>query len=117
MPMNTAIAEPGTPASSPADSPANINTPVKQIRKIAVLGAGVMGSRIAAHIANAGVPVVLLDIVPPGTPPDAPPAAKNKLVLAAIDGLKKGKPAAFYTNDSTRLITPGNFDDNLDLLA
>jgi 3-hydroxyacyl-CoA dehydrogenase len=89
----------------------------RQIRKIAVLGAGTMGSRIAAHIANAGVPVVLLDIVPPGTPADATRAVKNKLVLAAIDGLKKAKPAAFYTNDSARLITPGNFDDDLGLVA
>ena len=67
----------------------------KQIRKVAVLGAGTMGSRIAAHIANAGLPVILLDIVPPGTDPGAEKAAKNKFVLAAMDGLKKSKPAAF----------------------
>ena len=48
---------------------------MKQIRKVAVLGAGTMGSRIAAHVANAGVPVVLLDMVPPGTSSDAPAAA------------------------------------------
>lgn len=90
---------------------------MKQIRKVAVLGAGTMGSRIAAHIANSGVAVVLLDIVPPGTPADAAPAAKNKLVLAALDGLKKSKPAAFFAPDSARLITPGNFDDDLKLIA
>jgi 3-hydroxyacyl-CoA dehydrogenase len=89
----------------------------KQIRKVAVLGAGTMGSRIAAHIANAGVPAVLLDIVPPGTPADAPAALRNKLALAAIDALKKAKPAAFYTPDAARLITPGNFDDHLNLIA
>jgi 3-hydroxyacyl-CoA dehydrogenase len=89
----------------------------KQIRKVAVLGAGTMGSRIAAHIANAGVPVVLLDIVAPGAAADAGAAARNKLVLAAIDGLKKAKPAAFYATDSARLITPGNFEDDLKLLA
>ena len=72
-----------------------------------------MGSRIAAHIANAGVPVVLLDIVPPGTPADAPRAVRNKLVLAALDRLKKSKPPAFYTPDAARYITPGNFDDDL----
>jgi 3-hydroxyacyl-CoA dehydrogenase len=83
-----------------------------QIRKVAVLGAGTMGSRIAAHIANAGVPVVLLDIVPP----DATPAEKNKFVLAAIDGLKKSKPAAFFAVDSVRLIQIGNFDDDLVLI-
>jgi 3-hydroxyacyl-CoA dehydrogenase len=91
--------------------------PTKQIRKVAVLGAGTMGSRIAAHIANAGVPVVLLDIVPPGTAADAGAAARNKLVLAAVDGLKKARPAAFYAVDSARLITPGNFEDDLKLLA
>src|ERR1017187_476200 len=89
----------------------------KQIRKVAVLGAGTMGSRIAAHIANAGVPVVLLDIVAPGAAADAGAVARNKLVLAAIDGLKKAKPAAFYAADSARLITPGNFEDDLKLLA
>jgi 3-hydroxyacyl-CoA dehydrogenase len=89
----------------------------KQIRKVAVLGAGTMGSRIAAHIANAGVPVVLLDIVPPGTGTDAGPGARNKFVLAAIDGLRKAKPAAFYAVDSARLITAGNFEDDLKLLA
>src|SRR5580692_7521888 len=89
----------------------------RQIAKIAVLGAGTMGSRIAAHIANAGVPVVLLDIVPPGTAVDAPKSERNKFVLAALDGLKKSKPAAFYTPDSARLITLGNFDDDLALVA
>lgn len=76
-----------------------------------------MGSRIAAHIANAGVPVVLLDIVPPGTVSDAGAAARNRLVLAAIDGLKKAKPAAFYSPDAARLITAGNFDDDLRLIC
>src|SRR5258708_19206466 len=83
------------------------------IRRVAVLGAGTMGSRIAAHIANAGVPVVLLDIVPPNTPADAGPAARNKLVLAALEGLKKSKPAAFFVPGSARLVRPGNFDDDL----
>ena len=76
-----------------------------------------MGSRIAAHIANAGLPVVLLDIVPPGTDASAPKQERNKIVLAALDGLKKSKPAAFYSPDSARLITIGNFDDDLALIA
>jgi 3-hydroxyacyl-CoA dehydrogenase len=88
----------------------------KQIRKVAVLGAGTMGSRIAAHVANAGVPVVLLDIVPPGTAADASLAEKNKFVIAAMDGLKKSKPAAFYAVESARLITLGNFEDDLALV-
>src|ERR1019366_9041377 len=106
-----------SPAASAADAPGKGAAPAKQIRRVAVLGAGTMGSRIAAHIANAGVPVVLLDIVPPGTPADAPPAVRNKLVLAALDGLKKAKPAAFYTLDAARLITPGNLDDDMKQIA
>src|SRR5436190_21526541 len=87
------------------------------IRKAAVLGAGTMGSRIAAHMTNAGLPVVLLDIVPPGTDASAPKQERNKVVLAALDGLKKSKPAAFYSPESARLITIGNFDDDLALVA
>jgi 3-hydroxyacyl-CoA dehydrogenase len=90
---------------------------LRQITKVAVLGAGTMGSRIAAHIANAGVPVVLLDIVPPGTAADAPKMARDKFVLGAMDGLKKSKPAAFFSGDSARLITLGNFDDDMALIA
>ena len=88
----------------------------KQIRKVAVLGAGTMGSRIAAHVANAGVPVVLLDILPPGTGAEASAAERNKFVLAAMDGLKKSKPAAFYEAHSARLISAGNFEDDLALV-
>ena len=91
--------------------------PTRQIRKVAVLGAGTMGSRIAAHIANAGVPVVLLDMMLPATPADAGRSVRNRLVLAAIDALKKSRPAAFYSLDSVRLITPGNFDDDIRLVA
>jgi 3-hydroxyacyl-CoA dehydrogenase len=87
-----------------------------QIRKVAVLGAGTMGSRIAAHVANAGVPVVLLDIVPAGTAADAPTAERNKFLISAMDGLKKSKPAAFYAVESARLIQIGNFEDDLALV-
>ena len=76
-----------------------------------------MGSRIAAHLANAGLPVVLLDIVPPGTTPDAPRAERNRFVLSALDTLKKAKPAAFYAPESARLIMAGNFEDDLRLVA
>jgi 3-hydroxyacyl-CoA dehydrogenase len=89
----------------------------RQINKVAVLGAGTMGSRIAAHMTNAGLPVVLLDIVPPGTEAAASKADRNKIVLAALDGLKKSKPAAFYSPESARLITVGNFDDDLALIT
>ena len=97
--------------------PSSTTAATKQIRKVAVLGAGTMGSRIAAHIANAGLPVVLLDIIPPGTAADAPKVERNKFVLGALDGLKKSKPAAFYIPENVRLITIGNFDDDLALIA
>ncbi|HEX4166137.1 MAG TPA: 3-hydroxyacyl-CoA dehydrogenase NAD-binding domain-containing protein, partial [Bryobacteraceae bacterium] len=81
----------------------------KLIRKVAVLGAGNMGSRIAAHFANAGVPVVLLDMVS-----ESP--GRNALAIAALDALKNAKPAAFFEPGLKRLITPGNFEDDLGLL-
>src|ERR1700743_3371970 len=89
----------------------------RQINKVAVLGAGTMGSRIAAHLTNAGLPVVMLDIVPPGTDAAAPKPERNKIVLAALEGLKKSKPTAFYSPDNARLLTIGNFDDDLALIA
>ena len=69
-----------------------------------------MGSRIAAHLANAGVPVLLLDIVPPG---NADAKARSGIANGAITALLKAKPAAFYDAASARLITPGNFEDDL----
>src|SRR5271168_5467852 len=83
--------------------PPSSTVSLEQISKVAVLGAGTMGSRIAAHITNAGLPVVLLDIVPPGTEASAPKQERNKIVLGALDGLKKSKPAAFYSPDNARL--------------
>ena len=85
------------------------------IRKVAVLGAGAMGSRIAAHFANAGVPAVLLDIVPANAAPDK--AARNAIAVRALERLKKSKPAAFFDPDAARLITIGNFEDDLELVA
>src|SRR5262249_8324990 len=69
----------------------------QRINKVAVLGAGTMGARIAAHLANAGIPCYLLDIVPPGTAPDAGKAAHNKIVAAGLDAAVKSKPAAFFS--------------------
>jgi 3-hydroxyacyl-CoA dehydrogenase len=93
-----------TSASSPAQS-----TPL--LRRAAVLGAGAMGSRIAAHLANAGVPVVLLDIVPPSAA-----APRSSIAANAIANLLKAKPAAFYDAASAALISPGNFEDDLERL-
>jgi 3-hydroxyacyl-CoA dehydrogenase len=86
---------------------------MKRIHKVAVLGAGTMGARIAAHFANAGVPIYLFDIVPPGT--DA--SARNKIAAAGLDAAKKSKPAAFMDTSLSRLVTVGNFEDDLKRLA
>lgn len=82
-----------------------------EIDKVAVVGAGVMGSGIAAHIADAGVPVLLLDIVPPG--------ADNRNVLAegALSKMLKSEPAPFMSKEAARLVTVGNIEDDLDGLA
>jgi 3-hydroxyacyl-CoA dehydrogenase len=90
---------------------------MKHIHKVAVLGAGTMGARIAAHFANAGVPALLLDIVPPPTALDAGAAVRNKIAAAGLDGAKKSKPAAFFDASVSRLVTVGNFDDDLKRLA
>jgi len=82
---------------------------LKRIDKVAVLGAGTMGARIAAHLANAGVPSYLLDIVPP----DADGPARNKFAEAGLQGAVKSKPAAFFEPSLAKLVTVGNFDDNL----
>src|SRR6202162_835422 len=82
------------------------------IDKVVVLGAGTMGARIAAHFANAAVPVRLLDIVPPAlASTDA--AERNKIVRAGLDAAKKSKPAAFFTAAMADKISIGNFDDDL----
>ena len=86
---------------------------MKRIHKVAILGAGTMGARIAAHFANAGVPSYLLDIVPP----DADAPARNKIAAAGLDAAKKAKPAAFMDGSLARLVTVGNFDDDLKKLA
>src|SRR5215813_1811147 len=89
----------------------------QRIHKVAVLGAGTMGARIAAHLANAGIPCYLLDIIPPGTAPDADRASRNKIVAAGLDAAVKSKPAAFFRKGLEKLITIGNFDDDLKLLS
>ena len=80
------------------------------VKKVAVLGAGVMGAQIAAHCINARVPVVLFDL-------PAKEGAKNGIVLRAIENLKKLSPAPFGNKDDAALIEVANYEDNLDLLA
>ncbi len=86
---------------------------MKRINKVAILGAGTMGARIAAHFANAGVPSYLFDIVPP----DADAPARNKIAAAGLDAAKKSKPAAFMEPSLARFVTIGNFEDDLKKLA
>jgi 3-hydroxyacyl-CoA dehydrogenase len=86
---------------------------LKRIDRVAVLGAGTMGSRIAAHFANAGIPSYLFDIVPP----DADGPARNKIAQSGLDAAKKSKPAAFFHPDLAKLVTIGNFEDDLGKLA
>ncbi|MGA2922074.1 MAG: 3-hydroxyacyl-CoA dehydrogenase NAD-binding domain-containing protein [Candidatus Sulfotelmatobacter sp.] len=86
---------------------------MKRINKVAILGAGTMGARIAAHFANAGVPSYLFDIVPP----DADAPARNKIAAAGLDAARKAKPAAFMDPSLARFVTLGNFDDDLKKLA
>ena len=81
------------------------------IEKVAVIGAGVMGAGIAAQIANAGVPVVLLDIVPDGA------NDRSAIAKGAIAKLQKAKPAPLMHKRNVRLIQPGNIEDDLGLLG
>ncbi|HEU5375414.1 MAG TPA: 3-hydroxyacyl-CoA dehydrogenase/enoyl-CoA hydratase family protein [Ktedonobacteraceae bacterium] len=83
-----------------------------QIRKAAVLGAGVMGAAIAAHLANVGIPSLLLDIVPANAGSD-----RNKIARTGLEKTLKAKPAAFYTPRAAALVTIGNIEDNLSDLA
>ena len=84
---------------------------MRTIRRVAVLGAGTMGARIAAHFANAGVPSLLLDIVIPGQP------NRNAAALKGIENAAKQKPGGFMTDSAAALIQPGNFEDNLGEIA
>ena len=84
-----------------------------RIQKAAVLGAGTMGARIAAHFANAGLACLLLDIVPK----EAVPADRNKIVAAGLEAAKKSKPAAFFAPSLASRIAIGNFEDDLERIA
>ncbi len=93
-----------------------------QINKVAVLGAGTMGARIAAHLANAGVPCVLLDIAPADSPlaktgDPGTNVARNRIVNAGLEAAKKSKPASFFEPDLARYVRTGNFDDDIKLVS
>src|SRR5688500_10362765 len=89
-----------------------------RIQTAAVLGAGVMGSAIAAHLAGAGVRTHLLDIVPPklGDAERNDPRARNRFADGGLEKALKAKPAAFYDPDAARLVQTGNLEDHLERL-
>ena len=81
------------------------------IKRVAVIGSGVMGAQIAAHFANTGVPTLLLDRVPKGADD------RNVLAAGAIAKLLKGSPKAFVHNAAAKRVTPGNLEDDFDQLS
>jgi len=98
---------------------------MRPIKKVAVLGAGVMGAQIAAHLANAGIPSYLLDIVPKELTEEEKakkltlesPEVRNRIVREGLERVKKLKPNAFFIPELEKLITIGNFEDNLNWLS
>src|SRR5881409_3777767 len=90
------------------------------INRVVVIGSGTMGGGIAAHVANAGLPVYLLDIAPGELTPEeekrglklSDPKVRNRIAAASLDRLQKSKPAAFYTPRAAELVTSGNLEDN-----
>src|SRR5918993_3744215 len=92
-----------------------------RIERAAVLGAGTMGAQIAAHLANAGVPTLLLDIPPLELTPEeqakgftlGSPQVRGRIARSGLDAAVKAKPAAFFVPELASLVTPGNFDDDL----
>jgi 3-hydroxyacyl-CoA dehydrogenase len=102
VPLTTEpLLQKAAPSRAPRSEPAKYS-----IRRVAVLGAGTMGARIAAHVANAGLPVLLLDIVPNA-------GDRNSIAAKALEGLKAAKPAAFADSACAALVRIGNFEDDL----
>src|SRR5215203_2746056 len=83
------------------------------IKKVAVLGSGVMGSRIACHFAGIGLQVLLLDIIPSEAKESADKNLRNKIVNDSLLAAIKSNPSPVYTKDVAKRITTGNFDDDL----
>jgi len=97
----------------------------RRINKVAILGSGIMGSRIACHFANIGVQVLLLDIVPRETNEQETakgltldhPAVRNRIVNDSLQAALKSNPSPIYRKSFAKLIECGNFDDNLHQIA
>jgi len=98
---------------------------MKKIKKTAVLGAGVMGSAIAAHLANVGIPSLLLDIVPPEMTEEEKkkgltfqsPEVRNRFAILGKKRVQESRPASLYLKDDAELISIGNFEDHLSLIS
>lgn len=86
------------------------------IKKVAILGSGVMGSRIACHFANIGVEVILMDIVPKDAPQDDK-KLRNKIVNESLDFALRSNPSPIYKKTFAKRITTGNFDDDMPAVA
>ena len=97
----------------------------QKIKKAAVLGAGVMGSAIAAHLANVGIPSFLLDIVPPEMTEAEKkkrltfesPEVRNRFAVQGKNRIQESRPASLYLKDDAELISVGNFEDHLSWVA
>ncbi len=97
----------------------------RRIDRVAVLGAGIMGSGIASHLANAGIPVLMLDIVPPELTAEderkgltrEDPRFRNRLAQKGLEAILKSKPPLLYTKKDLPLIETGNFEDDWSRLA
>jgi 3-hydroxyacyl-CoA dehydrogenase len=95
------------------------------IKRVVVIGSGTMGGGIAAHVANAGIPVYLLDIAPAELTPEEEkrglkldsPLVRNRIASASLERLKKSEPPAFFTAATSALVTIGNLEDNFDWIA
>ena len=95
------------------------------IRRAVVIGSGTMGGGLAAHLANVGIPVTLLDIVPGELTPQEKAGGlsldhsqvRNRIVNAGIQRIIKGRPAALYSQEAAHLISTGNLEDDFDVVA
>jgi 3-hydroxyacyl-CoA dehydrogenase len=86
-----------------------------KVHKAVVIGAGTMGAALAAHLANASVPTMLLDIVPKDA--GNKKSARDKIVNEGLDRAKKSKPASFFSTDQHPLVTTGNLEDDFGVIA
>ena len=94
---------------------------MQRFERAAVLGAGTMGAQIAAHLANAGLPTLLLDIAPRELTPEETAKGlkldsrevRDRIARAGLEAAKRAKPAAFFSAARARLVSVGNFEDDL----